>query len=84
MEPRVRIEIRSRNDFWRNAFFVEWEHQFPDRQPEAAGQEPLLVPAAWLDDMHRVAAQCFSEIRVAPSDPGRRQVFRRLFSAFEK
>ena len=31
-ECRIKVEIKSRNKFWRNAVQVEWEYQFPDRQ----------------------------------------------------
>jgi len=86
MGRRIRIELTSRNDFWRNAFFVEWNHQYPERSIEdtASGRmvsDDLLVPAEWLQDLQRVAGQCFSAVREAPADPGRRRIFRNLFSS---
>jgi len=80
MDRRLRIELTSRNDFWRNAFFVEWGHQFPERSLEAIAGDHYLVVREWLPDLQRVAAQCFSQVRQAPSDPGRRRIFRTLFS----
>lgn len=91
MGRRIIIELSSRNDFWRNAFFVEWNHQFPGRSIEPPDEKGtglaahllvnLLVNEEWLDDLERVASQCFSEVRQAPADPGRRQIFRRIFTS---
>jgi len=96
MGRRIRIELTARNDFWRNAFFVEWNHQYPDRALDntPAGLHsglPVALPAAlpaalmvaedWLPDLERVAGQCFSAVRPAPADPGRRRIFSRLFSS---
>ena len=88
MERPVRIELTARNDFWRNAFFVEWSHQYPDRQLiKAAGRvagatdNHFLAASEWLPDLARVAGQCFSTVTQAPSDPGRRQIFRNLFTS---
>ena len=80
MGRRIRIELTSRNDFWRNAFFVEWNHQYPERaiDSSAAG---LMVADDWLPALERVAGQCFSAVRPAPADPGRRRIFSRLFSS---
>lgn len=76
----VRIEIVGRNDFWRNAFRIEWDYQFPDRRLSEDSPGFFRVPKEWLEDLERVAAQCFSRVLLAPSDPGRRQllnIFRR-------
>jgi len=83
MESHIRVEIIGRNEFWRNAVFVEWEYQYPARKlaPEAPGY--YLIPADWLADLQRVANQCFSEVLLAPSDPGRRRLFRRLIGRDE-
>jgi hypothetical protein len=78
MEPRIRVEIVGRNEFWRNAVFVEWEYQFPQRKLEPEGKGFYLIPEDWLDDLRRVAGQCFSRVLLAPQDPGRRHLFRRL------
>jgi hypothetical protein len=79
MERRIRVEIIGRNEFWRNAVMVEWGDQFPGREltPEAPGF--YLIEPAWFEDLERVAGQCFSRVLLAPEDPGRRQLFRRLF-----
>lgn len=83
MASRIRVEIKSRNEFWRNAVMVEWEYQFPQRTLKAEADGFYLVEADWLEDLQRVASQCFSEALLAPSDPGRRQLFRRLFARDE-
>lgn len=80
MERLIRVEIVGRNEFWRHAVFVEWEYQFPGRQlgPEENGFH--LIAEEWLDDLRRVAAQCFSQVLLAPQDPGRRRLFRKLLA----
>jgi hypothetical protein len=83
MERRIRVEIIGRNEFWRNAVFVEWEYQFPDRKLEPEEGRFYLIAQEWLDDLQRVAAQCFSQVLLAPQDPGRRQLFRRLLARDE-
>jgi hypothetical protein len=80
MERRIRVEIIGRNEFWRDAVFVEWEYQFPDRKLEPEEGNFYLIAEEWLDDLRRVAAQCFSQVLLAPQDPGRRQLFRRLLA----
>jgi hypothetical protein len=83
MERRIRVEIIGRNEFWRDAVFVEWEYQFPDRKLEPEEGRFYLIAQEWLDDLQRVAAQCFSQVLLAPQDPGRRQLFRRLLARDE-
>ncbi len=83
MERRIRVEIIGRNEFWRDAVFVEWEYQFPDRKLEPEEGRFHLIGQEWLDDLQRVAAQCFSQVLLAPQDPGRRQLFRRLLARDE-
>jgi hypothetical protein len=80
MECRIRVEIIGRNEFWRNAVFVEWEYQFPERKLESEDGNFYLIAEEWLDDLRRVAAQCFSQVLLAPQDPGRRKLFRRLLA----
>jgi hypothetical protein len=80
MSRRIRVEIVGRNEFWRNAVFVEWDYQFPDRQLEPEAEGFYLAEEDWLEDLQRVAAQCFSRVLAAPQDPGRRQLFRRIFA----
>jgi hypothetical protein len=79
MQNPIRVEIIGRNEFWLKAVFVEWEHQFPARAITKQGDGYYLIDAGWLEDLQRVAAQVFSKVVVAPADPGRRQLFRRLF-----
>ncbi|MBX3277790.1 MAG: hypothetical protein KF868_07295 [Acidobacteria bacterium] len=71
----LRIEIVGRNEFWRKAFGVEWEYQYPDRPLTQDTPGFYRVPKAWLEDLERVAGQCFSRVLLAPSDPGRRRIF---------
>jgi hypothetical protein len=75
----IRIEINGRDDFWREAVFVEWEHQYPHRTliKEASGS--FVIENDWLDDLKRIAGDCFSTIVVAPIDPSRRSWFRQFF-----
>lgn len=77
MTSRIRVEIKGRNEFWQNAVLVEWEYQFPQRRLEPELPGFYLIEENWLDDLQRVATQCFSRALPAPSDPGRRQLFRR-------
>ena len=84
MGRRVRIEIIGRNEFWRNAVLVEWRHQYPERILESAPPNYYLAADEWLSDLERIAGQCFSQVRQAPADPGRRRMFRRLFSSLER
>lgn len=79
MQNPIRVEITGRNEFWRNAVFVEWEHQFPDRKIVAQNDGYYLIDQHWLEDLQRVASQVFSKVVIAPADPGRRHLFRRLF-----
>jgi hypothetical protein len=58
---------------------VEWNHQFPDRALVSDSPGFYLLPEEWLADLTRVAAQCFGTVLRAPSDPGRRRLFRLLF-----
>ena len=74
----IRIEINGRDEFWRDAVIVEWEHQYAQRTliKEAAGS--FLIENDWLDDLKRIAEDCFSTIVVAPMDPSRRLLFRQF------
>jgi hypothetical protein len=80
MADRIRVEIIGRNEFWQNAVLVEWDHQFPQRKLEPELPGFYLIEASWLQDLQQVAAQCFSQLLLAPRDPGRRQLFRKLFA----
>jgi hypothetical protein len=80
MQRRTRVEIIGRNEFWRDAVFVEWDYQFPERKLEPEEGNFYLIEEDWLDDLRRVAAQCFSRVLLAPQDPGRRKLFRKLLA----
>ncbi|MGE0103649.1 MAG: hypothetical protein AB7H86_15015 [Blastocatellales bacterium] len=79
MQRLIRVEIVGRNEFWRNAVFVEWDYQFPERKLIEEENGFHLIEEDWLDDLQRVAGQCFSKALLAPSDPGRRNLFRKIF-----
>jgi hypothetical protein len=84
MQDPIRVEITGRNQFWLNAVFVEWEHQFPGRPITKERDGYYLIEREWLEDLQRVAAQVFSKVVIAPADPGRRHLFRRLFQGREQ
>jgi len=84
MESRIRVEIVSRDEFWHHAVMVEWEYQFPERKLEAEGRGYYLIDPDWLEDLQRVAGQCFSQVLLPPEDLGRRQLFRSLFPRSER
>jgi hypothetical protein len=74
----IRIEINGRDDFWRDAVIVEWEHQYPQRVLIKEASGAFLIENDWLDDLKRIAGDCFSTIVVAPMDPSRRSLFRQF------
>jgi hypothetical protein len=80
MNKRIRVELVSRDAFWRDAVMVEWKHQFPGRAVVAEPDRVYVIDEEWLDDFSRVAGACFSSVHPAPADPGRRKLFRRLFA----
>lgn len=78
MSQRIRVEVEARNEYWRKAISVEWEHQFPARALEIDADGYYLIDPGWLPDFQAVAKQCLSKAVPAPADPGRRLWFRRL------
>lgn len=84
MKRRLRIEIQARNNFWHKAVLIEWKDQYPQRELESDEENCFLIEEEWLEDFRRVAEQCLSKVRVAPADPGRRMLLRRLFPRIEK
>jgi len=78
---QLRIEISSRDDFWRKAVLVEWEHQQPERKLIVEPEGTYLIEADWLADLERIAGDCFSQIVIAPLNPSRRSWFRRFIPA---
>lgn len=83
MVKPIRVEIKGRNSFWENAVHVEWTHQFPDRKLKPAGERVYLIEASWLEDLQRIAHQCFSSAVIAPEDVGKRRLFLKLFAGSE-
>lgn len=77
---QIRVEITGRNQYWFNAIFVEWEYQYPVRKLVRQNGQYYWIEDTWLSDLQRVAQQCFGQAVLAPDDPGRRQLFRRLFT----
>ena len=76
----VRVELASRDAFWRNAVMVEWRHEFPDRELVDEGWDVFLLDEAWVADFERIAGKCFSTVAVAPAAPSRRRLFKNLFN----
>jgi hypothetical protein len=77
---QIRVEIIGRNEYWLNAIFVEWDYQYPERKLAHQTGAYYLIEEDWLADLQQVAQQCFGRALLAPADPGRRQLFRRLFT----
>lgn len=75
----IRIEINGRDDFWREAVFVEWQDQYPQRRLVKEASGAFVIENEWLDDLKRIAGDCFSTIVVAPIDPSRRSWFQQFF-----
>jgi len=72
----MRIEIKGRDNFWGDAVIVEWEHQYPQRKLIKEESGSFVIENDWLEDLKRIAGDCFSTVIVAPSDPSRRSWFR--------
>lgn len=83
MKKPIRVEINGRNTFWQNAVKVEWEHQYPTRQWIEQGDRFYIIEAEWLQDLQRIAQQCFATAVIAPEDVAKRQMFRKLFRTNE-
>ena len=73
MERQIKIEIKSKDEFWGRAFHVEWEHQFPDRKLQPSAGNFFFAQIEWLGDLEQVGAQTFSTITRAPVNPQRRE-----------
>jgi hypothetical protein len=76
----IRVELVSRDAFWRKAVMVEWNHQFPDRTVTSETGNIVVLDEAWIEDFSRAAERCFSTVVAAPADPSRRRLFRRLLA----
>lgn len=77
---QVTVEITGRDEFWRRAFHVEWEHQFPDRKLTLAGQNRFRAQAVWIDDLDRVGRETFCRVERMPVSRERRQWIGSLFA----
>jgi hypothetical protein len=75
----MRVEINGRDAFWRDAVIVEWEHQYPQRALVKESSGSFVIEKDWLDDLKRIAGDCFSTVVVAPIDPSRRSWFQQFF-----
>jgi hypothetical protein len=78
---QVKVEIKARDSFWRHAFDVEWEAQFPDRKLISLGEDYYLVESDWLCDLKQVAGQVFCKVVRAPDNPQRRRWFSSLLAS---
>lgn len=74
----MRIEINGRDAFWRDAVIIEWEHQHPQRTLNKEASGSFVIEDDWLDDLTRIAGDCFSTVVVAPADPSRRSWFQQF------
>ncbi len=78
---QIRIEIVGRDEFWHNAVLVEWKYQHPERELITQADHSYVIPADWLSELNRIAADCYATIVIAPLDPSRRSWFRQFFPA---
>ena len=74
----MRIEIKGRDEFWRDAVITEWEAQHPHQTLIKEADGSYLIESDWLDDLERISGDCFSTIMVSPIDPSRRSWFRQF------
>jgi hypothetical protein len=70
---KIRLEIRSKDGFWNEAFHVEWGYQFPERELIDDSTGYYLAEPEWLPDIESVAGQTLCVVIRAPDDPGRRR-----------
>lgn len=76
---QIRVEISGRDEFWKNAVLVEWQHQHPERPLIAEGERSYLIDEDLLDSLRAIAGECNSTVTLAPADPSRRLWIRQLF-----
>ena len=77
MSQKLRVEINSRDDFWRKAVLIEWEYRHPDwKLTHDAGW--YLIDSEWFESLKDVATDCNSTIVIGPKDPGRRSLLQKL------
>jgi len=81
---QIRIEIVGRDEFWSNAVLVEWKHQYPERELITQADHSCVIPADWLGELNRIAADCYAKIVVAPLDPSRRSWIRQFLPSDNK
>jgi hypothetical protein len=80
VERQIRVEIKSKDEFWGRAFYVEWDYQFPDRKLIRDGANHFFAELEWLGDLERVGSQTFSSVNRAPDNPRRRKWMSALIS----
>jgi len=75
---QLRVEIIGRDEFWKNAVLVEWQHQHPDKKLVPEGTKCYLIDQDWLASLKDIATECNSTVTLAPEDPSRRSWIRQL------
>ena len=78
MSQKLRVEIKSRDEFWQKAVLIEWEYRHPDWKLTGDAPGLYLINGEWLEALKDVATDCNSTIVVGPSNPGRRSLFQKL------
>lgn len=76
---QLQIEVIGRDEFWKKAVLVEWEHRHPDLKLVAGDAGSYLIENDWLKPLSEVATECNSKIVVAPPDPSRRSWIQQFF-----
>jgi len=84
MSKRLRVEIKSRDEFWQKAVLIEWEYRHPDWKLTGDDTGFYLIDAEWLESLKAVATECNSTINVGPRNPGRRSMFQKLIPSFDR
>jgi len=83
MSQRLRVEIKSRDEFWQKAVLIEWEYRRPDWKLTSDDRGFYLIDCEWLEALKAVATDCNSTIVIGPGDPGRRSLFQKLIPSLE-
>jgi hypothetical protein len=83
MSERLRVQVKSRDEFWRKAILIEWEYRHPDWKLTSDADDWYLIDSEWLESLKAVATDCNSTIVIGPNDPGRRSLLRKLIPGSE-
>jgi hypothetical protein len=83
MSQRIRVEIKSRDEFWQKAVLIEWEYRHPDWKLTSDDGGLYLIDGEWLESLREVASDCNATIVIGPSNPGRRSLFQKLMPSFD-